>query len=454
MQVFGYELTLQRKTSQPLRPPASGSSGWWPIVREPYTGAWQLNDPVTTETALSNPSVFAVVSRIASDISKIAPPLLLEQDDAGFWTETTNSAYTPVLRRPNRYQTAQQYHERVVLSLLLNGNAYSLKDRDERGVVKALYPLTPARVKVLVAPDGAVYYELQQNDLAGISNDTPPVIVPARDIIHMRWNCLFHDLMGISPLYALSGAVTQAQTIQANSTTFFAKGGRPSGVLSAPTKLDPLSAARIKTDAANWQTGEQLVVESGMDYKVVSSTAVQSQLVEQLGWTEEKICEVYGMPISILNSAKQPPYANAEASQLQYKSECLEVHLTSIANGWTEGLELPTYLKIEFDDTLLIWMDTATRTQAAKDAIVSGMSPNEVRSTYYGLGPVPGGELPYLQQQNWPVSTLAERPAETPPEPTEEAAEATVGDLTYETVSASNSNSYSSAPIRFSLAEP
>ena len=144
-------------------------SGWWPIVREPYTGAWQLNDPLTTETALSNPSVFAVVSRIASDISKIAPPLLLEQDDNGFWTETTNSAYTPVLRRPNRYQTPQQFHERVVLSILLNGNAYILKNRDERGVVNALYPLDPSRVKVLVAPDGAVYYELQHNDLAGHS---------------------------------------------------------------------------------------------------------------------------------------------------------------------------------------------------------------------------------------------------------------------------------------------
>jgi HK97 family phage portal protein len=404
---------------------------WFPVVREPYTGAWQLNDPITTESALCSPSVFAVVSRIASDISKIAPPLLLEQDDHGFWIETTNSAYTPTLRRPNRHQTAQQYHERVVLSLLLHGNAYALKNRDGRGVVDALYLLDPSRVKVLVAPDGAVYYELQSHDLAGLPTETAPVIVPARDLIHMRWNCFFHDLMGISPLYALSGVVTQAQTIQANSTSFFGKGGRPAGVLVAPTKLDPLSAQRIKTDAANWKTGEQLVLESGMQYTPVATTAAQSQLIEQLGWTEEKICEVFGMPISILNSAKQPPYANAEASQLQYKSECLEVHLTTIANGWTEGLELPTYLKIEFDETLLIWMDTKTRTQAARDAIVSGMSPNEVRETYYGLPPVPGGELPYLQQQNWPVSALADRPlpAVGPAAPTDEAVAAAVGDL-------------------------
>jgi phage portal protein BeeE len=28
------------------------------------------------------------------------------------------------------------------------------------------------------------------------------VIVPAREIIHDRFNCLFHPLVGISPLYA------------------------------------------------------------------------------------------------------------------------------------------------------------------------------------------------------------------------------------------------------------
>jgi hypothetical protein len=42
------------------------------------------------------------------------------------------------------------------------------------------------------------------------------------------------------------------------------------------------------------------------------------------------------------------------------------------------------------------------------------MSPNEVRATYYGLGPVPGGELPYLQQQNMPLSILAEAPDPAP----------------------------------------
>jgi HK97 family phage portal protein len=424
-------VTLLRKIQARLAPLFTGQTPgtWWPTVREPYTGAWQLNDPLTTESAFANPSVFGAVSRISQDISKIAPPLLLERDRHGFWTETTNPAYSPVLRRPNHYQTAQQFIEMWVLSKVAWGNTYVLKCRDERTVVNALHILDPARVKVLTAPDGSVYYELQSNELAGMPASSQPIVVPARELIHDRWNCLYHPLCGIAPLSAIAGAIAQAKAIQDNSTTFFAKGARPSGVLIAPTKLDPQSAARLKADAANFKSGEILIAELGMKYESVSTSAVDAQVIEQLGWTEEKICEVLGLPISILNSSKQPPYANAEASQLQYKSQCLEPHLVSIATCLGEGLDLPSYLTIEFDDALLIWMDTTSRVNAAKTAISSGaVSPNEARDEWFGLGPVPGGETPYLQQQNWPLEILAARepptvPAAPPPAPTAEPVE-------------------------------
>jgi HK97 family phage portal protein len=408
--------TVRSRLASMLTLVGGGSGSWYPVVREPYTGAWQHNDPLTTDSALSNPSVFGAVSRISQDISKIAPPLLLERDRNGFWTETSNPAYSPVLRRPNHYQTAQQFIESWVLDKLLCGNFYALKRRDDRGVVNELHRLDPARVKVLTAPDGSVYYELQSNDLAGMPENTQPLVIPARELIHDRWNCLYHPLCGVSPLSAVGGALAQAKAISDNSTTFFAKGARPSGVLIAPTKLDPLSAARLKTDAANFKSGEILIAELGMKYESVSTSAVDAQVIEQLGWTEEKICEVLGMPISILNSSKQPPYANAEASQLQYKSQCLEPHLVSIATTLGDGLDLPSYLTIEFDESLLIWMDTMSRVQAAQAATSAGvLSPNEARSEWFGLGPVPGGETPYRQQQDWPLSTLAKREPPTVP---------------------------------------
>ena len=90
--------------------PVATSDGWWPVVREPYTGAWQNNDPLTTESALANPSVFGCVSAISADIGKIAPPLLLEEDDDGFWGETRippirRSCARPIGTRPRSSST-------------------------------------------------------------------------------------------------------------------------------------------------------------------------------------------------------------------------------------------------------------------------------------------------------------------------------------------------------------
>jgi phage portal protein BeeE len=48
----------------------------------------------------------------------------------GIWTETDSPAFSPVLRKPNRYQNRIQFWESWILSKLTRGNAYVLKERD------------------------------------------------------------------------------------------------------------------------------------------------------------------------------------------------------------------------------------------------------------------------------------------------------------------------------------
>ena len=158
MRLFG--LTISRSR---LAGPLAASGGWFPVIREPYTGAWQQNAELTPETALANPTVFACVTLIASDIGKVRLRLV-QEDESGIWTETSSPAFSPVLRKPNRAQTIVKFLESWLFSKLLHGNTYVLKERDARGVVTALYILDPARVTPLVTPDGAVYYQLAPGD--------------------------------------------------------------------------------------------------------------------------------------------------------------------------------------------------------------------------------------------------------------------------------------------------
>lgn len=419
MEIFGFTITRTKAATPPLRPLSRSGDGWWPIVREPYTGAWQRNDEIQVDSVLAYSAVFACVTLIAADIGKLCLNLVTEDED-GIWSVTENPAFSPVLRKPNRYQNRIKFVEHWITSKLIWGNTYVLKQRDQRGVVTALYILDPCRITPLVAPDGAVFYRLNRDDLSGIYSESgEPLTVPAREIIHDRMIALYHPLIGVSPIYACGLAALQGLAIQNNSTRLFQNGAAPGGILTAPGSIDETTADRIK---AYWETnytganvGKVAVVGDGLKFDSVAMNAVDAQLIDQLKWTGETVCSCFHVPPYMIAIGPPPPYANIEPLLQQYYSQCIQSLLASFELCLDEGLELPSPYGTEFDIDDLIWMDTATKTKAAADAIGSGgMSPDEARFKYFGLGPVPGGETPYMQQQMYSLAALAERDADQP----------------------------------------
>ena len=252
LQVFGRALELTAKAAPLTAPNGMDSTrgGWFPlVVREPYTGAWQMNVEGRRDLALAYSAVFACVTLIASDIGKLCLQLV-ERTEDDIWEPTDSPAFSPVLRKPNRYQTINKFIEQWITSKLIWGNTYVLKQRDARGVVVALYVLDPCRVKPLVAPDGGIYYELRRDDLSGdlAGLNVESIIVPAREIIHDTMICLFHPLVGVSPIFACGLAARQGLAIQNSSSAFFTNGSRPSGLITAPAGMTAAPLTQAKTD--------------------------------------------------------------------------------------------------------------------------------------------------------------------------------------------------------------
>jgi HK97 family phage portal protein len=416
--------TLARTKSLQLQA-LSGRGGWWPwggVIQESFPGAWQQNVEVRVDTALSYYAVYSCLRLIATDIGKLCLRLVA-QDRFGVWTETESPAFSPVLRKPNRYQTINKYVESYILSKLIHGNAYVLKERDARRVVTALYVLDPARVKVLQARDGGVYYELKRDDLSGLPEEER--IFPAREIIHDTMITPFHPLIGVSPLFACGLAATQGLSIQNNSQRFFTNGANPSGMLSAPGAISDETAARLKAkfDSGTYSgenVGRVIVGGDGLKFEQFTMTAVDAQLIEQLRMTAEQVCSAYGVPPYLVDIGPPPPYANFEPLLLKYHSQCIQSLTTNFETCHDEGIGLlekvnGTQYGVEFDIDDLIWMDTVTRVTSAKTAIEGGgMSPNEARFKYHGLGPTPGGTAVLAQQQNYSLAALAKRDAADP----------------------------------------
>jgi HK97 family phage portal protein len=407
------------------RPISPRGDGWHHIsIHEPYSGAWQTNIETPLADVANNPTVYACVSLIAADIGKMRLMLVAEDED-GIWTETESAAFSPVLRKQNRYQTRITFFEQWMFSKLLWGNTYVLKIRDNRGVVIGLVILPPQKVRPLVAPDGSVYYEIDKDELAGVDEDrTVENAIPAREIIHDVMVPLYHPLVGVSPITACGLAAIQALRMQTSSAQMFANGCRPSGLLTVPGAPTQETADRIK---AKWyagftgsNVGQLAVIGDAMKFEPLTINPVDSAIIQQLGWTDEAICRCFHVPRYKVEVGDDPTYNNIDALNAQYYAQCLQIHIEAIELLLDEGLELPKPYGASFDLDDLMRMDQPTLIDSEGKAIGAGIkAPNEARKRL-NLPAVEGGDTPYLQQQNYSLAALAARDelALNPPPPT------------------------------------
>ena len=417
-----FSLSLSTGTTKPQRSKAlqgvPGSS-WWGVIREAFSGAWQQNVEIKCDTVLSNTTVFACITTIASDIAKMGW-LLTKKDSNDLWQPYTTRAFSPLLVRPNRYQNHIQFKEQWMISKLSRGNTYVLKERDNRNVVVALYILDPTRVFPMVADDGSIYYQLSVDNLAGldaVSGKT--LLVPASEIIHDRWNCLFHPLMGLSPIFACGLPAIQALNMMTNYTKFFNNAAIPSGILTAPGSISDETATRLKQA---WQdnfggdnVGKVAVLGDNLKFEKMVMTAVDAQVIEQLKYTDEKICSAYHMPQYKVGVGAPPTYNNIGALQQDYYNTCLQIHIESLELLMDQGLALPNEVGLELDLDCLLRMDPQTNVTVQGDAIKASLkSPNEGRKKL-GLPPTEGGDAVLAQQQNYSLAALAKRDASDNP---------------------------------------
>lgn len=410
MKIFGLDLSREKAVA-PV--PVDSRRGWLGLLREANTGNWQRNVEVNLDGVLSNHADFACRTLIASDIAKLRVKLVA-QDSDGIWSETKNAAYSPVLRKPNHFQNRIQFFESWVLSKLQRGNTYVLKQRDGRGVVVRLYVLDPTLVTPLIAENGDIFYELDKDNLTALTERT---IVPAREIIHDRFNCFFHPLVGLSPIFAGGLAATQGLAIQNNATKFFQNGSQPGGVLTAPGAIADDTAARLK---AHWDTnytganvGKVAVLGDGLKYEAMAVKAVDAQLLEQLKWSAEVVCSTYHVPPYKIGIGQVPTYNNVQALNTEYYSQCLQILIESIEVCLDEGLATGEALGTEFDVDNLLRMDSVTQMAVLKEG--AGILKVDEMRAKLDKKPTAGGDAVYLQQQNFSLSALAKRDAQADP---------------------------------------
>lgn len=387
----------------------------WTRIFDWTPGAWQTHHPYDTEeSVLAYSTVFACITLIQSDIAKLRPTI---QHKVGtIWQEEENHSITRLLRKPNNYQNHIQFKEAWISSKLVHGNVYILKTRVNRDI-SSLQILDPLKVTPLVSDDGSVFYNIKDDNLRGVGELT----VPSTEIIHDRFNCLYHPLVGLSPIFAAGSQASIGLTIQKNSKAFFKNGSQPGGVLTAPGAISDATALRLKeyweSNFTGKNAGRVAALGDGLKYEAMRMSNVDAQVVEQLKWTDEKICSVFHIPAYKVGAGQMPTHNNIEALTQDYYSQCLQILIESMELALDDGLGVDQRYRTQLDLDGLFRMDSATLIDTLAKEVGAGIgSPDEARRRL-NKPPVPGGEYPYLQQQNYSLEALSKRDSAEPIEP-------------------------------------
>ncbi len=379
---------------------------WHDITPAQPPGYFQMDINVRPETVLSYPAVFSCCSLIYNDIGKLRTRLM-ELQPSGIWKESTNPAYSPVLRRPNHYQNQIQFKQWWICSKLTWGNTYALKIRDGRGVVVALYVLDPGLVQPLIAPDGSIFYQLGQDNLSGLQEST--VYVPASEVIHDRMNCMFHPLVGVSPLFAASLPASGGLEMLRDSRRFFNQGAKPSGLLVAPGEIADDDAKRLQTywndNFTGPNSGKVAVVGDGLKYEPIRMTASDAQTKEQITLTSEMVAQVFHVPAFKVGGPIPAGQKVGDLNQI-YFNDALHSLIEEMELCFDDGLSLPAGYRTELELENLLRMDPATNAEVIVKLVGGGVkTPNEGRREL-NLAPLLGGDTVYMQQQDMPLDQV------------------------------------------------
>lgn len=429
MKLFG--LTIERTQKRlPAMSAVPARHGFWHTILEALPGNWQKNIEVCQGDLICYPTLYACIMRRSTDSGKM-PFTLVTTDDVGIETRVSNTAYSPVLRKPNNYQTAQQFRELWTISKITQGNTYVLKRRDNRGIVVALYVLDPCRVMPMVTETGAVYYQLNTDPLNTLPTNYPSdrLIVPASEIIHDRNMCVHHPLIGVPPLCASYWPVVKNLKILQSSAQFFNNNAQPGGILTAPAGMSKDDADAVKAYWATAYTGENAgkvaVIGADMKFTSFAMKGADSQLVEQMQYSDRQICQPFGIPPYIVGVGEIPAGMKVDDVMNTYFALGLQSDIEAFEYLLDDGLEIKAPLGVVMDTDPLLRMDKMKQAEF-ESMLVAGKikTPNEGRRPF-NLKTTAGGDTLWGQDQDKPLGVLADpeyiaaqnAPATPPPAP-------------------------------------
>jgi HK97 family phage portal protein len=370
---------------------------------------WQTNVRVSEQAMRHVPAIASARHLYASAFAQLQPRHnRFALDGSGGVEEVLNSQAVRVLTRPNAYETGADFLYRFVQEWL-SGEVLVIVGRNNRTEVDNMHIVPRGLWQPYVSPeDKSIFYGVSNSSELLTPQDLS-MMIPARDVLHLRWSTPRHPLMGEGPLAAAALAAGVNIALSQSSATFFQNMRRASGALSTEMELTKDQMKRLREafdeQAALMAKGGVPILASGLKFTQMSMTSQDAQVVETMRMTTEDIARAYSVPPPLLGDLSNATLANVEQLVSHWLSISLGACIERAERAFDRLFQLDSRAdRLELDTSNLLRADMLARMEAYAKGTQAGILTSNDARRRERLPPKPGGDQLLVQRQNIPIA--------------------------------------------------
>ena len=348
-----------------------------------YQTIWGAGDDIeigTQSATLINHDTAFKVNAIFSAISLISDTVSTLPLDAYVRRNGNRIAMRPKpawVSKPDVDTTREAFYGSIIVSLLLDGNAFIRIYRQGSTIVN-MNVLDPSKVRITRNGLGRVMFHLEGESKVLTTDDVifiPDVVKPG-------------TLRGVSRVDSLRDNFGLAMALENYAARFFGQGATTQGIIEFPDELtfDEMKSLQQSFDSRHkgWKNAHKTgILSGGAKYKETSVTNDQAQFIDSRRMAVEDVARAFNVPPHLRGLPGTNSYASVEQNNLAWVTHCLRPIIQKIEGAFSPLLaESPNgreaFLKFNIDG--LLRADINSRSAAYSTGLQAGyLTINDVR---------------------------------------------------------------------------
>ena len=359
-------------------------------------------------TALNLSAVWAAVRVLTDTVASIPVHVYRRMEPRGKERASNHPLYRLLHDRANPEMSAFTFKEVLQGHLALWGNGYAEKERNGRGDVVALWPITPNRVTPKWGGAPGKLVKVFEVNVGGTRK-----VMGADQIMHIP-GYGFDGLQGYSPVTLARESLGLTKAAEAFGAQLFGQGLRVGGVLTHPSKLSDIARENLKRsiEAANAGLGNAhraMLLEEGLTWTQNTIPPEDAQFLESRQFQTSEIARWFKVPPHMIGDLTRATNNNIEHQSLEFVRDTArpwfarweQVLNWELFNDDDRGTYFAEYLM----DALLRGDNASRGAFYSQRFNIGSISQNEIRELE-NQNPIEGGDRYWVQGALVPIDRI------------------------------------------------